>query len=100
MTERVASSADSFSGTLNADSFTTTIDPFAPVSGSAPPAYDDTSSIAFFDRTHDLTPTESNTLSLETQASNMVNTAASLPKVVANQVGSSERRILARPISP
>jgi hypothetical protein len=90
MTERVSSSADSFAGSLNADGFTTTIDPFAPVSGSAPPAYDDTSSIASFDHTYDLTPVtaaESNILSLEMQASHMVNTAASLPQVIADQIG-------------
>jgi hypothetical protein len=56
MTELVSSSADSFSGILNADGFTTIIDPFAAVSGSAPPAYDDTSRIASFDQTYDLTP--------------------------------------------
>ena len=48
MTALVSSSADSFSGSLNADGFTTTIDPFAPVSGSAPPAYDDTTQDRFF----------------------------------------------------
>jgi hypothetical protein len=75
MTALVSSSADSFGGSLDADGFTTTIDPFAPVSGSAPPAYDDTSRIASVDRTYDLTSAEANTLSLTMQATHMVNTA-------------------------
>jgi hypothetical protein len=53
VTALVSSSADSFSRSLNADGFTTTIDPFAPVSGSAPPAYDYTRKIASFHRTYD-----------------------------------------------
>ena len=75
MAALVSSSANSFGGSLDADGFTTTIDPFAPVSGSAPPAYDDTSRIALFDHTYDLTPAEYNTLSLDMQASHMVNNA-------------------------
>jgi hypothetical protein len=89
MTERVSSSADSFAGVLNADGSTTTIDPFAPVSGTAPPAYDDTSSIAYFNHTYDLTPAEPNTLSLEMQARNMTNAAYSLPEVIAHQIGAA-----------
>ncbi len=81
MTALVSSSADSFAGTLNADRSSTTIGPFALVSGSAPPAYDDTSRIASFDHTYDLTPAEANILSLTMQASHMVNTAASLPGI-------------------
>ncbi len=77
MAALVSSSANSFGGSLDADGFTTTIDPFAPVSGSAPPAYDDTSRIALFDHTYDLTPAEDNTLSLDMQASHMVNNAES-----------------------
>jgi hypothetical protein len=77
MTGLVSSSADSFAGILNADGFTTTIDPFAPISGAAPPSYDDTSKIASFDHTYILTPAESNTLSLTMQASHMVNNAQS-----------------------
>jgi hypothetical protein len=77
MTGIVSSSADSFSGILNADGFPTTIDRFAPVSGSAPPAYDDTRRIASFDHTYDLTSAEANTLSLTMQATHMLNNADS-----------------------
>jgi hypothetical protein len=75
MTGIVSSSADSFSGNLGADGFKTPIRPFAPVSGHAPPTYDDTRRIASFDRTYDLTSAEANTLSLTMQASHMVNNA-------------------------
>jgi hypothetical protein len=88
MTALVSSSADSFSGLLNADGFTTTIDPFAPVSGSAPPAYDDTSRVASFDHTYILTPAEDNTLSLTMQASHMVNNAQS-PGIGVDEIGAS-----------
>ncbi len=88
MTELVSSSANSFGGSLDADGFTTTIPPFAPVSGSAPPAYDDTSRIASFDHTYDLTPAEDNTLSLTMQATDMVNTAKS-PGIGVDQIGAS-----------
>ena len=88
MTGIVSSSADSFSGILNADGFTTTIDRFAPVSGSAPPAYDDTSRIASFDHTYDLTSAEANTLSLQMQASHMVNTADSAG-IGVDEIGAS-----------
>ena len=87
-TALVSSSADSFGGSLDADGFTTTIDPFAPVSGSAPPAYDDTSRIASFDHTYDLTPAEANTLSLTMQATDMVNTAKS-PGIGVDEIGAS-----------
>jgi hypothetical protein len=87
MTEYVSSSADSFSGALDANGSTTTISPFALVSGEAPPAYDDTSSIAAFDHTYHLTPGDSNTLLLDMRASDMVNNAESLPEVIAGQVG-------------
>jgi hypothetical protein len=88
MTELVSSSADSFSGNLDADGFPTTIAPFAPVSGAAPPAYDDTSRIASFDHTYDLTPAESNTLSLTMQATDMVNKAES-PGIGVDEIGAS-----------
>lgn len=77
MTALVSSSADSFFGSLDADGFRTTIGPFHRVSGSAPPAYDDTSKIASFDRTYDLTSAEANILSLTMQATHMVNNAES-----------------------
>ena len=48
-TKLVSSSADSFSGSLDADGFTTTISPFDLVSGHAPPAYDHTKRVASFD---------------------------------------------------
>jgi hypothetical protein len=73
----VSSSADSFSGSLDADGFTTTVSPFAPVSGVAPPAYDHTKPVAAFDHLYDLTPAISNELSLEMQAAHMVNNASS-----------------------
>jgi hypothetical protein len=88
MTAIVSSSADSFSGLLNADGFTTTIDPFAPVSGSAPPAYDDTRRIASVDQTYDLTPAEANTLSLTMQATKMVNQAQS-PGIGVDEIGAT-----------
>ncbi len=88
MTALVSSSADSFTGNLNADGFTTTIDPFAPVSGSAPPAYDDTRRIASFDHTYDLTSAEANTLSLAMQTTHMVNTAKS-PGIGVDKIGAS-----------
>ena len=87
-TELVSSSADSFAGSLDADGFTTTIGPFALVSGTAPPAYDDTSRIASFDHTYDLTPAEANTLSLQMQASHMVNTADSAG-IGVDEIGAS-----------
>ena len=73
----VSSSADSFSSSLDADGFTTTVSPFAPVSGVAPPAYDHTKPVAAFDHLYDLTPAISNELSLEMQAAHMVNNASS-----------------------
>ena len=73
----VSSSADSLTGSLNADGFTTTVAPFAPVSGSAPPAYDQTKTVAFFDHLYELTPSESNDLSLGVQATQMFNAASS-----------------------
>ena len=88
MTELVSSSADSFSGKLDADGFTTTIAPFHRVSGSAPPAYDDTSRIASFDRTYDLTPAEANTLSLTMQTTHMVNNAESAG-IGVDEIGAS-----------
>ena len=88
MAALVSSSANSFGGSLDADGFTTTIDPFAPVSGSAPPAYDDTSRIALFDHIYDLTPAEANTLSLTMQATDMVNTAKS-PGIGVDEIGAS-----------
>jgi hypothetical protein len=87
MTKHVSSSADSFSGSLDAHGSTTTISPFALVSGEAPPPYDDTSSIASFDHTYDLTPGDPNTLLLHMRASDMVNNAESLPEVIAGQIG-------------
>jgi len=88
MTELVSSSADSFSGSLDADGLTTTIGPFALVSGAAPPAYDDTSRIASFDHTYDLTSAEANTLSLTMQATHMVNTAESAG-IGVDEIGAS-----------
>jgi hypothetical protein len=88
MTALVSSSADSFTGNLNADGLTTPIDPFAPVSGSAPPAYDDTSRMGSFDCTYDLTSAEANTLSLTMQATDMVNTAKS-PGIGVDEIGAS-----------
>jgi hypothetical protein len=89
MVTRVSSSADSFSGYLDANGFTTSIAPFAPASGTAPPAYDDTSRVASFDHMYDLTPAESNTLSLQMQATHMVDTAASAPTTSADGIGAS-----------
>ena len=77
MKKLVSSLADSFSGNLGADGFTTTLSPFDLVSGAAPPAYDQTRTLAAFDKTYDLTPTEANSLTLEMQASHMVDTASS-----------------------
>jgi hypothetical protein len=73
----VSSSADSLSGSLDADGFTTTVAPFAQVSGAAPPAYDDTKRVASFNRLYDLTPGDSNELSLQMQATHMLNSANS-----------------------
>ena len=88
MTALVSSSADSFTGSLDADGFTTTVSPFALVSGQAPPAYDDTSRIASFDHTYDLTSAEANTLSLTMQATHMVNTAESAG-IGVDEIGAS-----------
>jgi len=87
MTQHVSSSADSFSGNLDASGSTTTISPFALVSGEAPPAYNDTSSIASYDHTYDLTPGDPNPLLLHMRASDIVNNAESLPEVIAGQIG-------------
>jgi hypothetical protein len=73
----VSSSADSFSGSLNADGFATTVEPFAEVSGAAPPAYDHTRRVASIDHMYELTPSASNDLSLEMQARHMFNKASS-----------------------
>jgi hypothetical protein len=86
----VSSSADSFSGMLNADGFTTAIDPFASVLGSAPPAYEVTKRIAFVDKAFDLTPGESNDLSLQMQATHMVNSADSAG-IGVDEIGASGR---------
>jgi hypothetical protein len=85
MLKLVSSLADSFSGNLDADGFTTTFSPFDLVSGAAPPAYDYTRTLAAFDKTYDLTPAEANSptldqansLTLEMQATHMVDTASS-----------------------
>jgi hypothetical protein len=74
-TKLVSGSADSLSGDLDADGFTTSSNPFAPVSGAAPPAYDDRSKVAYFNTLYDLTPSVSNELSLQMQAADMVNSA-------------------------
>jgi hypothetical protein len=84
----VSSSADSLTGSLNADGFTTTIAPFAPVSGSAPPAYDQTKTVAFFDHLYELTPSESNDLSLGVQATQMFN-AASSARLGVDEIGAN-----------
>jgi hypothetical protein len=76
-TKLVSSSADSFTGSLNADGFTTTVAPFAQVSGSAPPAYDQTKTVASFDHLYELTPSELNDLSLQVQTAHMFNAARS-----------------------
>jgi hypothetical protein len=73
----VSSSADSFSGSLDADGFTTTVAPFAQASGAAPPAYDYTKAVAAFDHVYELTPAELNNLSLEVHSTQMVNAAKS-----------------------
>jgi hypothetical protein len=86
-TEHVSSSADSFSGSLDANGSTTTISPFALVSGEAPPAYDDMSSIASFGHPYHLTPGDKNNLLLDIRASDIVNNAESLPEVIAGQIG-------------
>jgi hypothetical protein len=75
--ELVSSWADSFSGSLDANGSTTTIAPFALVSGFAPPPYDDTTTVGSFENWYDLTPGMSNSLSLLMQGTHMVNTADS-----------------------
>ena len=87
-TKLVSSSADSFSARLNADGFTTTVRPFAPVSGPATPAYDQTKTVAYFDHLYELTPAESNDLSLQMQATHMFNAAKS-PGIGVNEIGAS-----------
>jgi hypothetical protein len=85
-TKLVSSSADSFSGSLTADGFTTTISPFAEVSGSGPPKYDQTKSVAYFDHLYELTPSLSSDLSLQVQATHMLNTASS-PGIGVDEIG-------------
>jgi hypothetical protein len=75
--ELVSSWADSFSGSLDANGSTTTIAPFALVSGFAPPPYDDITTVGSFESWYDLTPGMSNALSLLMQGAHMVNTADS-----------------------
>jgi hypothetical protein len=87
-TKLVSSSADSFSASLNADGFTTTVAPFAPVSGAAPPAYDQTKTVASFDHVYELTPAESNDLSLQMQATHMFNSARSAG-IGVDEIGAS-----------
>lgn len=89
-TDLVSSSADSFSGMLDADGFPTAIDPFAEALGSGPPAYDVTNKFSSFDKTFDLTPGESNDLSLEMQATHMVNSADSAG-ICVDEIGASGR---------
>ena len=88
MSTDVSSSADSFSGSLDADGFKTTIAPFARVSGAAPPAYDHTKTVASFDKFYDLTPAESNNLSLQVQATHLVDTAHSAG-IGVDEIGAS-----------
>jgi hypothetical protein len=77
---RVSSSAYSFSGILDVDnSDPTTFNPFDPVSGSAPPLYDHEVTTASFDQTYDLNPSQSHHLTLDWQASDVVNTALAEP---------------------
>jgi hypothetical protein len=85
-TKLVSSSADSFSGSLDADGFTTTISPFAEVSGAAPPKYDQTRSVASFDHRYELTPSLSNDLSLQVHATDMFNSASS-PGIGVDNIG-------------
>jgi hypothetical protein len=87
-TKLVSSSADSFTGSLKADGFTTTVAPFAPVSGSAPPAYDQAKTAAYFDHLYELTPSEFNDLSLQVQARQMFN-AASSAGLGVDQIGAN-----------
>ena len=87
-TNTFSSSADSFSGSLDAEGFTTTIAPFARISGVAPPAYDETKRVASFNHLYDLTPGESNDLSLEMRASQMVNNANSAG-IVVDEIGTT-----------
>ena len=89
-TDLVSSSADSFSGMLDADGFTTAIDPFASVLGSAPPAYEVTKRVASVDKAFNLTPAESNDLSLQMQATHMVNGADSAG-IGVDEIGASGR---------
>jgi hypothetical protein len=84
----VSSSADSFSGSLTADGFTTTVDPFAEVSGAAPPKYDHRRRVASVDHMYELTPSESDDLSLEMQARRMFNRAHS-PGFGVDDIGAS-----------
>ena len=103
----VSSSADGFSGSLNADGFGMTIAPFDPVSGVAPPAYDSTRSAAFFDRQYDLSPVESNTLSLEMEATHFSDVARS-PGNGVDEIGANGAAdfftahflLLDRPLTP
>jgi hypothetical protein len=76
-TKLVSSAADSFSGSLNADGFMTTVAPFAQVFSSGPPAYDQTRSAPYFDHLYELTPAEANDLSFRMQATQMLNSASS-----------------------
>jgi hypothetical protein len=77
MSKIVSSLADSFSGNLDADGFTTTFAPSDFVSGAAPPAYDYTRTVAAFNKTYGLTPVEANGLMVEMQATDMRDTASS-----------------------
>jgi hypothetical protein len=92
-TKLVSSSADSFSGGLVADGFTTTIGPFALRSGFAPPAYDHTTTVASFGHLYELTPAELNNLSLQVQATHMVDTAKSAG-IGVDEIGASGTAVL------
>jgi hypothetical protein len=87
-TKLVSSAADSFSGSLNADGFMTTVAPFAQVFGSGPPAYDQTRSAPYFDHLYELTPAASNDLSFQMQATQMLN-AANSAGIGVDEIGAS-----------
>jgi hypothetical protein len=73
----VSSSANGFSSVLRDNGHMTTIAPFARVFGAAPPAFDHTKTIAHFDKTYDLSRAKRNYLSLQVEATHIVDTAKS-----------------------
>jgi len=73
----VFSSADSLSGDLEVGSSQTSFGPIGLAAGAAPPAFDSTQTVDAFNQTYNLDHADPNLLTLQVQATKLVNNASS-----------------------